>query len=461
MTSFTPTMIDDLQNSIRGSVHGRGEPGYAASVAGFNQLSPTNPDVVVTPLDESDVQSAVRWAATLGVTVHPQATGHGAYRRLNSGMLLKTTALDHVSVDAASRMFSVGAGVRWSEVLPHLHDAGLGAVTGSAKTVGVVGLTLGGGIGPIGRTFGMASDWVRAYRVVDADGEVLVVGPDTHPDLFWALRGGKVGLGVITEITLEAVPMPFLYAGGIYYPGTQIDRLAHAWVDWIRDLPESVSTSFAIFRLPRHVPSPLGGNTWFHLRFAFVDLDATPEQLADRGERYLASWRALAGPGAVDHVGVMPSDRVGEIHQEPEGPVTLWEYGDFLRDIDHDFIDAITAVAGSTADVPLANIEVRFHGGAYARDPMFPSAVGGRREPFTLLVLGHPSDEVPWEVVEAAGHEVRDAALPWQGRELNYNWANHPTPERFRDRLWSPETRDRLAAIRATVDPNRVFEFGN
>ena len=461
MPSASSSAIADLRSAVSGPVHLRGEEGYAEHVGGFNLLSPNNPDLVVEPKDEAEVQAAVKWAVANGFTVHPQATGHGAYRTLDQGLLLKTTALNHIAVDPASSTWTMGSGLRWSEILPHLHAAGLGAVTGSAKTVGAVGLTLGGGIGPVGRTFGMAADWVRAYRVVDANGDVLVVSPDEHPDLFWALRGGKVGLGVITEITIEAVPMAWLYAGGIYYQGTEIDRLAHAWVDWIRDLPESVSTSFAIFRLPPHVPAPLGGNTWFHLRFAYVDPEATHEQLAERGEAFLASWRELAGPGVVDHIGVMSSDRVGEIHQEPEGPVTLWEYGDFLRDIDHDFIDAITAVGGSGADVPLANIEVRYHSGAYARDPELPSAIGGRREPFTLLVLGHPSDEVPWEVVEAAGHAVRDAALPWQGDELNFNWANHPTPERFRDRLWSPETRDRLAAIRSSVDPNGVFEFGN
>src|SRR5690349_3940365 len=99
MPSASSTAIADLRAAISGPVHLRGEEGYAEHVAGFNILSPNNPDLVVVPQDEAEVQAAVRWAVANGFTVHPQATGHGAYRVLDQGMLLKTTALDHISVD--------------------------------------------------------------------------------------------------------------------------------------------------------------------------------------------------------------------------------------------------------------------------------------------------------------------------------------------------------------------------
>lgn len=454
--------VEELRASVGGPVHARGDVGFAEAVGGFNTLSPTNPDLVLVAGSEADVQAGVRWAVAHGTTVHPLATGHGAYRRLDHGLLLRTSRLDRIAVDPESGIWTAGAGLPWSGILPHLHAAGLGAVTGSAKTVGAVGLTMGGGIGPFGRTFGMAADWVRGYRVVDANGDVLVVGPDSYPDLFWALRGGKVGLGVVTEMTVQALPMPFVYAGGVYYPEAEIGRLAHAWLDWIQELPESVNTSIAIFRLPPELPAPLGGRTWFHFRYGYAELGATNEQLRERGEEHLAAWRAIAGPGEVDMIGLLPSDRVGEIHQEPEGPVPLWEYGDFLRTIDHDFIDVVLRHVGGGVESPLANVEIRFHGGAYAREPELPSAIGGRREPFTILVLAHPDDASrPWEAVEAAGYAIRDAVVPWRGAEVNYNWANHPSKETFQTRLWAPEVRERLQAIRAKYDPHGVFEFGN
>ena len=462
MREFSELELGELKAAVDGPVYVRGEAGYADELGGFNTLSPNNPDLVVGVASEADVQAAVRWAVAHGVTVHPQATGHGAYRKLDHGMVLRTGRLDSLSIDREAQTFTIGAGMPWFKILPELHRAGLGAVTGSAKTVGAVGLMLGGGIGPVGRTFGMAADWVRGFRVVDATGEVLVVNPESHGELYWALRGGKVGLGVVTEMTVQALPMPFVYGGGIYYPESEMPRLFHAWLDWIEGLPESVSTSVAVFRLPPELPEPLGGRTWFHFRYAYAEPGVDPELVRERGEALLAPWREIAGPGEVDMIELLPSDRVGEIHQEPEGPVPLWEYGDYLDPIDHDFVDTVLSFVGPGIDAPLANVEVRYHSGAYARDPEVPSAIGGRKQPFTLLVLGHPDGtQESWDHVESVGYGLRDAVQPWSGAEVNYNWANHPSAEVFENRLWSPEVRDRLKRIRAEFDPTGVFEFGN
>ncbi len=462
MGAILDSAVDELRAALTGTVFVRGEEGYATEIGGFNLLSPNNPDLVVTPADEAEVQTVVRWAREHGTTVHPQATGHGAYRQLDSGVLLKTSRLDRLEIDADAARFTLGAGLRWQDIVPHLHAAGLGAVTGSAKTVGAVGLVMGGGIGPVGRTLGMAGDWVRGFRVVDGTGEVRVATPDENDDLFWALRGGKVGLGVVTEMTVEAPRMPFVYGGGVFYAEEDIDRLAHAWLDWVPSLPESANTSFAILRLPPDLPAPLGGATVFHIRFAYVELGATNDELAERGEEIFASWREIAGPGILDTVGILPSDRIAEIHSEPTDPLPLWEWGDFLGTVDHDLIDVLVEEAGGGVASPLATIEVRYHGGALARDPEYPSAIGGRKEPFTLLVLGVPIDGIsPWEVVEKAGYAIRDRLTTYSGSEVNYNWAGHPTAEIFQNRLWSRENAQRLREIRATHDPAGIFEHGN
>jgi hypothetical protein len=462
MGALLDNAVDELRSAISGTVYLRGEEGYAAEIGGFNLLSPNNPDLVVTPADEAEVQAVVRWARAQGVTVHPQATGHGAYRQLDSGLLLKTSRLDSLVIDAENARFTLGAGLTWQDIVPGLHAAGLGAVTGSAKTVGAVGLVMGGGIGPVGRTLGMAGDWVRGFRVVDGNGDVLVATPTENDDLFWALRGGKVGLGVVTEMTVEAPRMPFVYGGGVFYAEEDIDRLAHAWLDWVPNLPESANTSFAILRLPPTLPAPLGGATVFHVRFAYVEIGASNDELAERGEEIFATWRAIAGNGILDTVGILPSDRIAEIHSEPTDPLPLWEWGDFLGKVDHELIDVLVENVGGGVSSPLATVEVRYHGGALARDPEYPSAIGGRKEPFTLLVLGVPIDGIaPWDVVEAAGYAIRDRLTTYCGAEVNYNWAGHPTAEIFQNRLWSKENALRLREIRSAHDPAGIFEHGN
>lgn len=461
--SVSESAVAQLRATVSGPVYVRGEEGYEVERQGFNTLSPNNPDLIFVPADEAEVQAAVRWAAANGTTVHPYATGHGAYRTLDHGLLLKTKSLDHITVDAQKQQWTMGAGLRWMQILPHLFEAGLGAVTGSAKTVGAVGLSLGGGIGPLGRRFGMAGDYVVGYRLVVGSGEVLVVDKDSYPDLFWALRGGKVGLGVVTEITFQALPIPYIYGGGIYYPESEMDRLAHAWLDWIQGKPEEVNTSIAFFRLPPEVPV-VGGRSWFHFRFAYAQPGASQEELKAKGEAYLEDWYAVAGRGEHNMIEVLPITRVGEIHQEPEGPVPLWEYGDFLKTIDHDFMDFVLGYVGTGREAPIANLEIRWHDGAYTREPEPPTSMGGRKEPFTILVLGHPDETVPgntWADVERVGYAIRDGIEPWRGAYVNYNWANHPSKETFESRLWEPQARDRLKEIRAKYDPQGIFEHGN
>ncbi|WP_120005472.1 FAD-binding oxidoreductase [Nesterenkonia muleiensis] len=461
MKGFKSRDVTSLGHQIRGEVFTRGTHGYRREVSGFNLLTASSPDLVVVPEDEADVQAILRWAAEHDCTVHPQATGHGAYRPLEAGMLLKTTRLNRLAIDQEAQRFTVGAGLTWQDVVPELHAAGLMAVSGSAATVSVVGLLLGGGIGPLSRTLGVASDYAESFRVVNAAGEVLVADAEHHPDLFWALRGGKVGLGVVTEATVRAVPLSHVYGGGLFFGAEDMDRLAHAWLDWVTDLPDAVNSSIAFLRLPPEAPGPLGGATVLHLRFAYVDIEASHDELRDQGEAYLAPLRALGTP-IIDTIGLLPGDRLAEIHADPTDPVPVWEWGDMLESADHDLIEHLVGQVGGKAQSVLTAVELRRLGGALVRDDLSPSAVGGTRAAFSLLVLGVAIKPVaPLVAVETAGHMIRDLVQPWSASEINYHWAGYPTPEVFINRLWPAETAERLSEVRSRYDPNRLFEFGN
>lgn len=125
---------------------------------------------------------------------------------------------------------------------------GLAPLCGSAPSVGAVGYTLGGGLGPIARTYGFAADHVRSLEVVTADGRTRIADAGTEPDLFWALRGGKGDFGVVTAMTIGLVPVASLYGGGIFYAGEDSARVLHSYRAWSRDLPESTTTSVALLR---------------------------------------------------------------------------------------------------------------------------------------------------------------------------------------------------------------------
>src|SRR5262249_46496333 len=163
----------------------------------------------------------------------------------------------------------VGAGVKWRPVIDAAAEHGLAPLNGSSSDVGVVGYTLGGGLGPMARTYGFAADHVLALGVGPAGGQIRRVDADHYPDLFWALRGGKGNFGIVTAIEFELVPVTRLYGGGIFFPGAAAPEVLHEFAHWSKQMPEEVTTSVALLRLPDFpfIPEPLRGKLSVHLPY--------------------------------------------------------------------------------------------------------------------------------------------------------------------------------------------------
>ncbi|MGH3263029.1 MAG: FAD-binding oxidoreductase [Trebonia sp.] len=356
-------------------------------------------------------------------------------------------------INADARLAVIGAGVRWRPVVEAAAAFGLAPVVGSSVTVGAIGYTLGGGLGPLARSHGFSSDWVQGFRVVTATGDVATADAHENPDLFWALRGGKGGFGIVTEVTVELAPLPALYAGGLYFEGTNnIEAALRAWVEWLPDAPENVSTSVALLRLPdeESAPAHLRGRNLLHLRFAFP---GDPSE----GERLIAPLRA-AGLAYLDTVGELPLREVAAIHGDPEAPQPLKSFCAELTGIDQDLVTALLRLVGPEADSPFVEVELRHLGGAAARDTAETTAVGGRDGALMLRqVVENPS---LFAAARDVSTDVFGAAVPWRAAVTNVNFAgNTAIPSAFE--AASPDAiRSRLAELRAKYDPNRVFPFG-
>ncbi len=217
-----------LVASVRGRVLLAGDPDLPAAVAGFNTAHEHTPAVVVVAACAEDVQHAVRYAAAADLPVGVLATGHSA-PTVTGGVLVVTCELRSVDVDAVARTATVGGGAKWADVLPAITAAGLAPVVGSSSDVGVVGYHVGGGLSPIGRALGWAADSVVSFDVVTADGALRHVDPSCEPELFWALRGGKTGFGIVVAITFRLYPLTRFYGGPLIFAGDAAREVLHAW----------------------------------------------------------------------------------------------------------------------------------------------------------------------------------------------------------------------------------------
>ncbi|MBO9578078.1 MAG: FAD-binding oxidoreductase [Microbacteriaceae bacterium] len=444
-------------------VHARGEAGYAEEAAGYNAASKIDTDFVIGIATEEDAVAVVRFAAAYRLPITIGATGHGQYRPLHEGVYLRTHRMRKLEIDKAAKTFTVGAGQRWFQVLPAIREAGLLAVTGSSPSVGIIGLTMGGGVGPLSRKLGIVADRILAYRVVTADGDLKVVTADSYPDLFQALKGGKVGLGLVTEATFQAEEMEHVYGGGLFFVGDAIAPVWHAWADWTKTLPVEATTSANIVRFPPvGVPELFAGRTVLHIRFAYVDPDASDEEMAAKGAALIEPIRA-AGEVYHDTLGLLAADELGAIHLDPDGPLPMAVAGQGLVDIDHEFVDTLLSFAGDGKDVAFVATEVRHwgHGGAIEEAGVNTvNSIGGARAPYHLLTIATPVEELFAEAFPASRDAVYSALAKWFGPETNYNWAGSPDDEKWRT-LWSPETAARLEATRAKYDPEHLFTTGH
>ena len=444
-------LADDLRRHITGRVVGSDEPDADSAAAGFNTATRHSPDLVVLAADADDVATAVRIAAAGGRRVAVQATGHGAPATGPGTLLIRTGALDEVSVDPAARTATIGAGATWQQVLDTAAPHGLAPLAGSAPSVGAVGYTLGGGLGPVARTFGFAADHVRRLTVVTADGDLVDVDAASDPERFWALRGGGAAFGLVTSMTIDLFPLSHLYAGGLWFTAEVARTVLHRWREWTAGLPETVSTSVARLDLPPSpaLPEPLRGRSVVHVRIACV---TTTEE----GERLVAPLRAAATP-LLDTVGALPYAALGAIHADPVDPMPVVERSVLLEEFP---VAAVEAFLDATAPgrSPVMMAELRLMGGALARPPAVPNAVGGRSAAVNLHAVGVLAPQIA-TLVPVAVEELLARLRPWSTGASLVNFAGAPGPladERVSAGVGA-QACARLAALRAATDPAGVL----
>lgn len=425
-----------------------GSETYMRCATPWNVAVSSQPLAVVVAHDANDIQQAVRWAGSNDIGVAVQLTGHGAAAQLDSSILIHTGLLDECVIHPEG-WARVGAGVRWAQVLEAAAAHGLAPLAGSAPDVGVVGYTTGGGLGPVARSYGFASDRVRAFEVVTGDGQFLRATPEENPDLFWGLRGGKGVLGIVTAVEFDLVRLTEIYGGALYFNTGDADEVFRAWSSWCKALPEEATTSAAFLRLPPApgVPAPLAGRTTLAIRFAWVGA------LAD-GEQALAPMRAVASP-LIDAVGPMPYAALGAIHADPVDPMPVHEEHALLAELPVSCVEEFLAHVGTETDSPQIIVELRQLGGAISKHGELPSAVSYRGAAFSLLTIGlgvPPMAQVAAD--DAAG--LIAALDPWiaDGTLPNFSAGNGRT--RLTD-AYDGSTLDHLLRVAHSYDPNVIL----
>ncbi|HEY3143169.1 MAG TPA: FAD-dependent oxidoreductase [Acidimicrobiales bacterium] len=433
-----------------GPVLRRGDAGFDAQRSGFNVAIEHHPEVIVEATSPADVVAAMPLAAGTGRPVAVMNTGHGPSVAADGAVLIRTGRMKRVDVDPVRRTARIESGAAWGAVVEAAARYGLAPLNGSSPHVGVVGYTLGGGIGHLARRFGFAADHVRWLDVVTADGQLRHVTADTDSDagLFWALRGAGANFGVVTAMEVDLFPVATLLGGELAFGAEAAEEVLHSYVDWASAVPETMASSVLLLTYPDDpaFPDEVRGRHITHVRVAYSGEDHAA------GRRWVERLRRI-GPRVVDTVRVMPYVEVGTIHHEPtDEPVPAFDRNVLLRAFDHDAAAVLAKHAGPTAEAPFL-AELRAWGGALSRPPAVPNAVAARDAAFSLLAISDP----------VAEHRIRrdellDAMQPWAtgGTYLNFAGVEDISVEAVR-RVYGPRDFARLQQLKALYDPDNLF----
>ena len=424
------------------------DPRYDEARAAFNVAVDQRPAAVVLAESADDVADAVRYARGNGLRVAPQTTGHnaGAYATLENTVLVKTTAMVGVEVDVEGRTARALSGSRWMDVNAELEGTGLVALHGSSPDVGVVGYSLGGGIGWLARKHGLQTNSVTAIELVTGDGELVRADAENNADLFWALRGGGGNFGVVTAIEFRLYPVEEVYAGWLIFPWERSAEVLRTWNELLPTLPDEITSIGRILQLPPlpEIPEPLRGAQIVVIEAAFLGSE-------EDGAELLRPLREL-GP-VMDTFAQGPPAILHELHQDPRDPVPAHSASALVGDLGADEIDTLVELVGPGSGSPFLSVELRHLGGALGRPAPGAGALARLDGTFAMFAVGIPMDGPTAAALHEYGARLNDAlAQHDRGRYLNFT--EQPTDTRA---AYSEAAYIRLREAKAKWDSEDLF----
>src|SRR5215207_418225 len=419
------------------------DPDYDVARQSFNARFSHFPAAIVVCDNTTDVRNAVRWARGKGMPLRARSGGHSyeAFSVVNDGLVIDVGGLTGVDVDESRGEAIVGAGVRLLDGYRRLWEHGVTIPAGTCPSVGIAGLTLGGGIGFLSRQHGLTCDNLVAIELVDAEGRTLRASEEQHPDLFWAMRGGGGGnFGIATAFTFRVHPIGDVVLCTVTWPWDDVPEVFDAWQRWAPFTDERLSVALAVAHPSAGTISATGLFTG-----AATELPSllgpllqagTPGAPVIQSLPYFTAVEQLGGPPITN--GSLRFKNSSAIAYEPLPAAAITTLVDHLRaaPFDSDLVGFF----------PL--------GGAVAAIDPAATAFPHRRAHFDLQFQTYWWDDAAAEASLAWVRDVRMAMVPYTtGAYVNYIDADLPDWES----AYYGTNLARLERVKKDYDPDDVF----
>lgn len=448
-TSHSEISIEELRDGFKGVVIGPDDPGYdEARTVVYGDID-KRPAAIMRVADAADVSRVVTLARDNGLELAVRSGGHSAagHRVSDGGLVLDLRDLKGLEIDLEARTAWAESGLTASEYSTAVAEHGLATGFGDTGSVGIGGITLGGGVGFLVRKHGLTIDNLLAADIVTADGHLVRADADNHPDLFWAIRGGGGNFGVATRFKYRLHELPSIVGGMLFLPASA--QVVTDFMAAAEAAPEELSGIANVMVAPPlpFIPEKVQGQLIVMAMLVFAgDTEA--------GEHALAPFRGLAEP-IMDMIKPMTYPEMFPPEDDSYHPMAI---GRTM------FVDSIDAAAADTimsylqsSDASLRVAQLRVLGGAMARVPADATAFAHRSSKVMVNVAAFydgPDDRPR----RAAWVEDFAGALRQSDAGAYVGFLADEGEERVRA-AYPGATWDRLAQVKAKYDPTNLFRM--
>jgi hypothetical protein len=453
--AVSSSALDTLRQSVRGDVIDRSHADYDAARRLYNAMIDKFPKVIVRCTDVADVIAALRTARDAGLPLAVRGGGHNGpgFGSCDDGLVIDLAPMNGIRVDPAARTVRVEGGCTTGAVDHATHAFGLAVPFGLVSTTGVGGLTLGGGIGYLARKHGLTIDNLIEADVVLADGTVVTANAQTHPDLFWALRGGGGNFGVVTSFLFRAHPVSTVFGGPVFWDATHARDVMQAYRDFLPTAPEDLGTFVGLKKVPACDPFPR--EFWGARACAVISSFFGSES---DGRSAMKPLLDALPPPMFNWMQVMPFPVMQSLFDAllPKGLQWYWK-GDYVRSLPDEAID-IHIEQSSQAPSAQSLMHLYPIDGAVRRIAPNATAWGARDATWAMVIAAIDPDPARAPQLKTWGRAYWKAVHPFNqpGSYVNFMMDDEGTN---RVQAAYGENYARLVKVKEEYDPHNLFSL--
>lgn len=439
-----------LKQRVSGSVATHADQEYDEQRTPWLEVVKQHPAAIVNAETVQDIVETIRFARERNLPLAVQNTGHGITRPCDEGILLRLSKMKDIQVDTTARTAIVEPGVQSGELLAVVEPLGFAFPTGQVSNVGVIGYTLGGGVGWLARKFGSACHAVKAATVVLADGSVVTTTATENPELFWALRGGGGNFGVVASLTVDLLPLGKIFGGFAFYRLEDAPEVLRFYREWSVGLTEDTTTVLRLMLVP---PNPTNLLHLHGLQTCAIGICHTNESTAEALHQQILAFKAPA----INDLGLRSYSKMAQFEQASslQGAASFSNL-ECLQELSDSVLDGLVAIA-HTYLPPLGVIELQQLGGALSAADESASYTAPK-VPFVLHLVSPSMIGVSLEKLALDTRKAYDSLGTVYTGETSYNFLRGDQQERVPAAFGAAKYR-RLQALKQRYDPTNFFSF--